>query len=206
MKYPVLMLLALASASLISACGGGGGGDSSTTTVQTGPLTLTGVVATGDPVKPATVANKVSVKCRSASGVSAEQSVNLLANGSYAITLQDSSLPCVLQTDTDTKLSSLARGTGPGSAVANITPVTTLVVARVAGKDPVTFYADFSTTSAALITTDGVSTAITAVKNTLTKAGISLTGVVDLITDTVSTDASLTSSGTLDKAVAELVS
>ncbi|MEY4748026.1 MAG: hypothetical protein RIQ60_240 [Pseudomonadota bacterium] len=206
MKTFQVVGLALASAALVAACGGGKSSGSSGNTIVTGQVTLSGVVSTGSPTVNALKADsKVSAKCLNASGGATQNAITVQANGSYEVVMDNSSLPCVLSVDTAQPLASLARGSGPGKATANITPVTTLVVAKVAGKDPVQFIADFSAGTSAVITTDGLNAAITVVKDVLAKAGVALTGVVDVFTDTVTKNASLASAvDSYDLAVAKL--
>ncbi|MBK6853649.1 MAG: hypothetical protein IPG93_19245 [Burkholderiales bacterium] len=203
-KLQVSALAAIAT-SILVACGGGKSSSDSTSNTS-GPVKLTGVVSTGSPtVNPLTTTNKVTAKCLNGSGGTTQSVVNVLADGSYEVTLADSSLPCVLQVDTPQKMASLAQGTGPGTAVANITPVTTLVVAKVAGKDPVQFFAEFGSGTAAVITSENVNAAITIVRDVVAKAGVSLTGVVNVFTDTVDKNASLASAAdSYDLAVAKL--
>ena len=120
-KFSVLTLTA-ALAVALSACGGGGGSSPSTPGV-----TLSGTAATGAAIKLA----PVSIKCAvgTVTGTTAD-------DGTFSLTVPNGNLPCMLQvtsTDGATVLYSVADGTGTGTATANITPLTDLVVAKALG-------------------------------------------------------------------------
>ena len=121
-------------AALLSACGGGGGNDASPTVVAKPATTFSGTAATGAAMAGATV----SINCASGTGTA-----TTAANGSYTKDITDVTLPCVLKatsSDGKTVLHSIttpSTGASANSAqVANITPLTQLLVASLAGTDP----------------------------------------------------------------------
>lgn len=166
MKFHTVILSSLVSLGLV-ACGGGGGGSSSSgnsTPVVPSPatnLTVSGTAATGLAIAGASVAAKCLVGAGTAT---------TLADGSYSLVIAGGALPCVLQiTNPDgSKLHSVATGTG-NEAVANITPLTEMVVARIFTNDPTIAFAGFDTTTAnTVITTATVKAAQTDVGNVFT--------------------------------------
>ena len=114
-----------AAAALVG-CGGGGSAPATGTTST--PLTLTGTAATGA----ALAGRPVDAKCATGTGTATSATA-----GTYTISVTDGVLPCALRiTAADgTVLYSVASGAG-SSAVANINPVTHLVVAALTGADP----------------------------------------------------------------------
>ena len=133
---------------LCTACGGG-----STTTTQNSSsvvpppvLSLQGTVAA-----PMAQANlDVKIKCGGANG-----SVKTDANGQYQIKLDNGKLPCVFEVNTPNSsfstLHSIALGTGT-EAVANITPLTELTLARAAQKKPDLLFADYNASQSTIDT------------------------------------------------------
>ncbi|MFZ2650529.1 MAG: hypothetical protein WA210_10550 [Burkholderiaceae bacterium] len=162
---------ALACAGLFAACGGG---SSSPSPATTGPVTLTGVVATG-----AALANaSVTVKCSTGTGTATSSS-----SGAYTATITGGVLPCVLEaTGGGNSLHSVATGSGT-SATANITPLTELLVAQLSAQNPATFYQTNTATLATTVTTTTVATAQTAVVGTLSAAGVSTSSITNMVTD-----------------------
>lgn len=165
----VLAACGVVFAALLAACGGGGGGGDA----PAAALTLGGTAATGAAVAGAAV----DAKCATGSG-----SGTTLADGSYSLSIVGGVLPCVLRVSAagGTVLHSLAQGSGV-VATANITPVTQLVVASLASADPASYYAGFSSTLAAVISSTSVAAAQARVVALLKAAGIDLTAIVDLI-------------------------
>jgi hypothetical protein len=178
-------------ASLV-ACGGGSG----TSAVVAPPvvsLDISGVAATGLAISGKTV----EAKCAVGSG-----SATSSGTGAFTISIADGVLPCVLRvTAADgSVLHSLASGAG-NSATANVSPVTNLIVANLAGADPVGFYAGFNSTSAATVTTAAIASANTAVVGTLKAGGIDLTSVGNLITAALVPATATTAGNAYDKAL-----
>jgi hypothetical protein len=150
-------LPALAFAGALAACGGGGG-DSGGSAVPTS-LALTGTAATGAAIAGQTV----DVKCATGTGSAVTQ-----ANGNFSVSISGGALPCVLRvTAADgTLLHSVATG-GGASAVANLTPLTELVVAALTAAEPGTLYSGFSAGTAGAVTAANITAAITLVVNKL---------------------------------------
>lgn len=152
------LLSALALASLV-ACGGGGGGDAASTGV-----TLKGYAATGVALASASV----DIKCAQGTGTATTN-----ASGYYETTLANAVLPCVLKVtnnvagSNNVTLFSVAAGSGSGAVVANITPLTQLVVANATGNDPAAFFASFNGEQLATISSSNLSSAITKVADEL---------------------------------------
>lgn len=170
----------LATAAVLAALAGcGGGGRDSTTGGMTtlGPLTLSGVVA----ARAAATGQSVDVKCASGTGTATSN-----ADGSYTVTVTDGQLPCVLRAKgtADGDLYSVATGTGR-TAIANLTPLTQLVVASMAGGAPAAFYEGFGTDMAALVTSARVEAALSTVQADLTARGISVAGIGNPVTATL---------------------
>lgn len=169
----VLWMSAIAAAALV-ACGGGGGGSDGgggggggTTT-----LALSGSAATGAAVAGGTV----DAKCATGTGTATTAS-----DGSYSISISGGKLPCLLRvTSGSTVLHSVVAGSG-SSAVGNLTPATQLIVARLAGADPASYFAAFDATAAAAVTSAAIGSAQAAVVATLRPAGVDFGTVTDLI-------------------------
>ena len=189
------LTLVLAGATLATLAGCGGGGDSNPapatpaltpitvaptpaltpiTVAPTPALTLTGTAATGAAIS----GGPVAVKCASGTG-----SAITNADGSYTVSVSNGAFPCLAKvTAADgTVLNSVVTGSG-SSAVANITPVTQLIVASLAGGDPSAYFAAFDATAASGVTSARVAAAQTAVVATLKAAGQDLSGLGDLLT------------------------
>ena len=161
-------LLASAATLALAACGGGSGGADSGTPVVAA-LTLSGTAATG-----AAIANApVSAKCGTGTGTA-----TTAANGSYTIAITGGALPCVIEVRPTAggALRSVADGSGGGSDSINITPLTELVAARMAGGSPADLFANFDAAAQAKVTPAAVSAAIAAIVSAL-QGVVDLTGV-----------------------------
>ncbi len=150
------------AALLVAACGGGGGSVSST-------LQLSGTAATGLAIAGKTV----EAKCASSSGTATSA-----IDGSYSISVSGGTLPCVLRvTAADgTVLHAVAQGSG-SSATVNITPLSELMLARLADKRPADFFNAFEparVTAAAV--TDAQAAVVSALKDIVDLSGINLLG------------------------------
>jgi hypothetical protein len=171
MKKFVLATAAI-QAALLTACGGGGSSDSaapaSATPATPAALTISGTAATGAAIS----GGLIDVKCAAGTGTA-----TTIADGSYTVTISGGSLPCVMHvTAGSTELYSLAEG-GSGNAVrANITPLSQLVAAQVAGADPATLFTNFDASAQTRLTAANVATAIAAVTSALSGA-IDLSGI-----------------------------
>lgn len=161
-KLHSLSLLVVA----LVACGGESN-DAATTPIQSG-LTVTGTAATGKAIAGATV----SAKCQTGLGTATTN-----ADGTYSVRIPDGALPCLLELTNPadgTKLHTLATGGGT-AAVANITPLTEMLLARVLYKSPAEAFAAFSSDSVTSITA-------TALASAQADVGTVLGGTVDITT------------------------
>ncbi|SFB36408.1 hypothetical protein SAMN04515620_1523 [Collimonas sp. OK607] len=190
--------LALATTTLLglSACGGGGGNDASPTVVAKPATTFSGTAASGAAMAGATV----SINCASGTGTA-----TTAANGSYTKDITDVTLPCVLKatsSDGNTVLYSVTTPSTSSSTstgqVANITPLTQLLVASLAGTEPATFFTNFSA-NAGTVTASSVSAAQTAVLATLSNAGLDVSSLTDLLTGALVPATSSTSGNAYDQ-------
>ena len=197
-RFATFALTALTAA--LAGCGGGGGdSSSSTTTPAASALSVAGTAATGA----ALATRPIDVKCASGSATA-----TTTATGSYALQIENGELPCVIRvTKPDgTFLHGITSGAGTvsgttTSAVANVTPVTELVVASAAGSDPATFFTAFSSTAASTLTSTRIATAQTAVISTLRSGGVDLTSVGDLLTGTLTPASGTTTGNAYDQAL-----
>lgn len=161
----------LAMAAALAACGGGGGSDAAPPPVdppKPASLTIAGTAAVGA----ALAAAPVSVKCVGGTGTA-----TTAADGSFSVAIQGASLPCVLSvTSGSTTLRSVAEaGTGT-TATANLTPISELIVARLAGGDAATLFTTFDAAAQAKLSATGLSDARAAVTTAL-QGVVDLTGV-----------------------------
>lgn len=184
----------MAGAALATLAGCGGGGGSSSPAAATPALTLTGTAATGAAIS----GGPVTVKCASGTG-----SATTNADGSYTVIVSNGAFPCLAKvTAADgSVLNSVVTGTGGSSAVANITPVTQLIVARLAGGDPAAYFAAFDATAATGVTSAKVAAAQTSVVATLKAAGQDLSGLGDLLTGSLVPAAGGSAGNAYDKAL-----
>lgn len=163
-KHMVAGSLTLA---LLAACSG----DSGTSSLSES-LTIKGVAATGAAMAKA----NIKVKCASGEGTT-----NSGDDGAYQANVRGGALPCLIEAtsaDGMNVLHSVAPGTGFSNnpVVANVSPITTLVVAMSVGSgDTATVFKDFSASVQGKLTTDKVTTAVTNVKLSLANvdAGVS---------------------------------
>jgi len=168
--------MVVAATGLLVACGGGSD-DAPPPSPPVPPpasaaLALSGTAATGAAIAGAAV----DVVCSSgtASGTTG-------ADGGYSLSVSGGSLPCVLRVNSGgSQLYSLVLGAG-SSASANITPLTQLLLAYLAGAEPSAFYAGFNSTTAASVTAPKLTSAQAWVAALLGSAGIDLTSTGDLI-------------------------
>ncbi|MEL4178296.1 hypothetical protein [Roseateles sp. PN1] len=143
------LTIGLLAAAALAACGGSGSDVSDPVVSETpapaatpGTFTLAGTAAKGAALAAATV----KVKC--ATGADKTETK---ADGSYSLTLTGATLPCALEvTGTEGSVfHSVVPGSGgSGSYTANITPLTTMMVAQLAGASPANYFADFGSNTA----------------------------------------------------------
>ncbi len=157
-----------AAAVAISLVGCGGGGGSDPTPVTPAAVTIAGTAAKGAALAGAAV----SVKCATGTG-----SATTGADGKYTLTITGASLPCALKVvgTEGSVFHSVVAGTGStGSYAANLTPLTELLLAKIAGVAPATYYTGFG--SSTEVTATSLTDAIAYLKTAL--AGVTdLTGV-----------------------------
>jgi hypothetical protein len=168
-----------AVALLVAGCGGGDG-DVAAPAAPVASLQVSGTAATGRALAGAAV----QVKCATGDGTATTGS-----SGVYDVTIADGVLPCIIQVTGSvdnaqvtmhsvTEAGSTDAASGRTSAVANVTPLTELVVAQLASAVPSAVFASFGQSSAAVITTDKLAAATTAVLSTLkTATGVDVTSV-----------------------------
>lgn len=132
--------LAAALCLSLAACGGGGGG-SETGSATT--LTLQGTVATGRAVAGA----QVQANCQGGSG-----NAQAAADGRFQLQVAGGALPCVLRaTDPrdQSRWHSVSSSASASSATVNITPLTEMLLARLASQDPASYFDRFDPAQAA---------------------------------------------------------
>jgi hypothetical protein len=159
---------------VLAACGGGSSSDVTPSPTSTA-LTLSGTAATDAAISDATV----EAKCATGTG-----SGPTSANGNYSFSIDGGKWPCLARVTAPdgTVLHTVAAGSSGTTATADITPVTQLVVASLAGTEPAAYYAAFDSTAAAAVTSTTVAAAETAVVAMLKSGGVDLTAVGDVIT------------------------
>lgn len=188
-KTTVQRAAAITLPALLFACGGDGGSGTPTPPVTPpAALSIAGTAATGAAI----AGGSVTAKCAAGTASPAITA----ADGSYSASVTSGVLPCVLQVTTAdgaTSLYSVATGSGT-SATANITPLTQLVVASLAGADPAALFAGFGSGNAAAVTSTTVASAQAAVVKTMTSAGVDISTLGDLVTGPL-TAATATASG-----------
>jgi len=151
---------ATGAALALAGCGGGGSG----APAAPSSVTIAGTAAKGAALPGATV----SIKCAAGTGTA-----TTAADGKYTVTITGASLPCALRVvGTDGSVfHSVVVGTGTtGTFVANITPLTELLVATATGTSPGTFF-------------DGVGSATVLSTASLTQAIDYLKAAVASVTD-----------------------
>lgn len=167
--------LAMASALALSACGGGGdaapAADPSGGNVAVTSLAIGGTAATGAAI----AAGTVEAKCANGTATASTAS-----DGIYTLEVSGGVLPCVLRvTNGNVVLHSLVASPsidGASTIVANITPLTELLVANVAGGAPAALFASFDATAQARVTEAAVDQAIAVTLTALT-GSVDLTGI-----------------------------
>ncbi len=151
---------------MLAACGGGGGDASPAPIPESLTLTLSGTAATGAAIASA----PVEVRCDRGTG-----SATSRADGGFDVTVSSGRLPCVLRVTAPggTVLHSVAIGSGT-SARANISPLTDLAVAHLAGAAPSTLWDNLAVDR---LTTTQVDRAISSVLATVAGAGINTAAI-----------------------------
>ena len=140
----------------LEGCLGGSGGTTASTT--TSASTLSGVVAVGTPI----ASSNIIVVCAAGSNLTTASGID----GSWTVTISGQTLPCAAEA-TDGTINSVANTTAYHSVATatgtmNITPLTDLLVANLAGSTPSTWFAGLSTSTTPLtaVTSTKVNTAL----------------------------------------------
>lgn len=137
-------------AALMAACGGGDDLGPATTGV------LSGTAATGTPI----TGGRVDVVCASGAPLSATTS----ATGTYEVALQGQALPCKLKVSGGSLASGVAyHSVALQAGTVNLTPLTDLVVARMAGGAPSAWFSAIAAADFQKLTADAVNTALGAI-------------------------------------------
>lgn len=175
LKVVHMTMAAAAAALLIAGCGGGGGGAGAQPDTSAS-LALGGTAATGAALAGASV----EVKCASGSGTATTSTA-----GVYTVTIDGGTLPCIIKVSgtsssgTAVTLHSVAAPAAAGAdgnttVVANVTPITEMIVAQLTAAMPADSFATFNP---AQITTTAVATATTAIVTALKDAGLDLAAI-----------------------------
>jgi hypothetical protein len=189
---------ALLLAATLAACGGSGDAGDSPGGGTPSLLTLTGTAATGAAVAGGTV----DAKCSAGTASGTTQ-----ADGSYSVTIAGGTWPCLVRVSTagGLVLHSVAAGSG-SAATANVTPVSQLILASLAGADPSGYYASFDSTAAAAISAAAVVDAQARVVAMLKAAGIDLGALGDLISASLRAQTATGAGDAYDQALDALAS
>ncbi|WP_373975041.1 hypothetical protein NT239_15600 [Chitinibacter sp. SCUT-21] len=190
----------------VTACGGGGGDSSSSPSASATTKALSGVAATGSAIVDATVTIKDS------KGATATTKTD--TTGSYTFTeaqLSGFTAPFVVQvsggnigsaTGPANTSSLFSVATSASGSTANITPLTTMLVAALSGQQPSDFFSQIGTTAApnaaTLINSQALATAQSQVINTLKSLGVSgsdLNSIGDFLAGTLQAATSTSSTG-----------
>jgi len=171
----------------MTACGGGG--DNAPTPPTASALDFSGTAATGAAI----VGGQVDIKCATGTGTATTQ-----GDGTYKASITGAVLPCAIHvTAGSINLYSVAEASNAGAVHANVTPLSQLVAAQLAGSDPAAWFANFDAAAQARITPTAVTGAITAVQSAL-KNAVDLTGI-DPLKDTLVAANGSASGNDLDK-------
>jgi hypothetical protein len=162
----------VAGSTLLAACGGGGG-SAAAPPPPAASLTLQGTAATGAAI----AAAAVTAKCNGGTGTA-----TTAANGTYTIALTAGTLPCSIKVAASGgDLHSVVAGSG-ATATANITPITQLIVASLAGKDPATYFSAFAAADITALTSSAVDGAQAKIVGVLKNNGVDASTLGNLIT------------------------
>ena len=140
------------------ACGGSGGDSSSNTSSD---LVISGIALTGAAID----AGLVQVKCQSGNGTTTTG-----PDGSFTVTISGGVRPCLLKVTDPITLTDIHSLLESGT-VANISPVTDMVVSNTTGVTPATAFANYSTSVQSSINATKVAQAIAVVQKTTESFG-----------------------------------
>ena len=188
--HRVRALSALVAATLVAACGGGSDAPPPPPPPPAATLSLQGTAATGAAISGAAV----TAKCNGGTGTATSA-----ANGTYAIALTAGTLPCALKVAAaGGDLQSVVAGSG-ATASANITPITQLIVANLAGKDPATYFSAFAASDITALTSSAVDGAQAKVVSVLKNNGVDASTLGNLITGSLVAANGSTAGNALDQ-------
>lgn len=166
---------AMLAVAVVVGCGGGGGGRDDAPGSDDGggaitTLSVSGIAATGAPIGNGVV----HVRCATGTSTGTTQ-----ANGSYSVEVQGGQLPCVIRvTKNGVSLHSVVEVGATVPAAANVTPMTELLVAQIAGRPAASVFSPFTVDVQALLTAQAVTNAsaqvIAALEPTVDFRGIDL--------------------------------
>lgn len=167
MKFTVpAWVLTLSALTILTACGGGGGGAGQNLIPpgNSSAASLFGVAATGLPV----VNGTVTVRCVTAF----VGTTTTGADGTWSMTIPDNAVPCAIRVEGGTvngvPLASPIHSVTRSMGNVNVTPITDLIVANIAGQNPNTWFQSVDNTHLAIdATTIKINNAITAVQSVL---------------------------------------
>jgi hypothetical protein len=155
---------------VLTACGGGSSTDSSPPPPSgAASVVLQGSAATGTAIASA----PVDVKCASGAG-----STKTGADGKFNVAIEGAALPCILRVTASTGevFHSIADGSGAQAVVANITPLSELIVAQLAGGDASALFTTFDASAQARITSASIATQLDLLRKSVGSV-VDLTGV-----------------------------
>lgn len=180
MQFFRMGALLLASAMIVSGCGGGGGSGA----VAAPSTTLKGVAAAGAPIIG-------SVTIKDSSSPAKTKTVPIAADGNYTVDVSDMTAPYMVRADgyvggNEYHLYSAGTSADVGGTI-NITPLTDLIVANIAGTIAKTYFdsGNFSSLTATQLTTQS-----DALKSKLLPVlqAVGLSDSIDLLRASFSTD------------------
>jgi hypothetical protein len=178
----VLALLALAVATMLTGCGGDG--DAASATVTPASTTISGTAAAGAPI-----IGTVTIK--DSSSPAKTKTATISADGKYTVDVAGMTAPFMMRADGTVggrsySLYSAATSADVGGTI-NVTPLTDLIVANIAGQIASNFFAsgNFSSLTAAALATETAS--LTArLQQVLTAVGVA--GSIDLLRSSFNAD------------------
>lgn len=157
--------------SMLVACGGGGG-DPTPPPVQ--PPVVPSIVMEGTAATGAAIAG-AAVQAQCVNGTGSATTAN---DGRFTISIQGAAFPCVLKVTTSTGavLHSVATGPGDVPVVGNITPLSQLLVSRLAGGNAASLFSSFDSAAQAKVTASAITQELATLRAALS-AAVDLTGI-----------------------------
>lgn len=194
-----IFVLAAVSTAVLAACGGGGdaapGPVGAHVPEQPAALSISGVAARGAALAGAAIEAKCAGGTDTASATATAKD-----DGSYTLKIADGVLPCALKATAsdETSYYSIAAGSG-ASTIANITPLTQLVVAQLTGQEPSAFFtgSDGAAIGGA-VTVEKIDAASSAVVATLKAAGVDTAAIQNIVSDPLAAGTGQGYDGVLD--------